>query len=129
VKKISLDYNDVFQFMKEFEANSLNRFGELIIDEPTNSYVIIKNCRDIEELKLYVVYSICRPIGKGLQENNAKRLLRKFNKYFKVNLTRSDFRLIYAELCYESKLGELKDFIKRGFPVKDLKFMESETKI
>ena len=115
--------------MKEFEADSLNRFGELIIDEPTNSCVIIKNCKDIEELKLYVIYSICHPIGKGLQENNAKRLLYKFNKYFKVNLTRSDFRLMYTELCYEPKLGELKDFIKRGFPVKDLKFMESETKI
>lgn len=118
---MALNYNEVVQFMVEFEADLLNRFGELIIDEPSNTYVIIKNCKDIEEVKLYVVYSLCRPIGKGLEERDANRLLQKFNKYFKVSLTRSDLRLMYQELCYESKLKEFKDFIKCGFPIEELK--------
>ncbi|MBM4765456.1 hypothetical protein [Bacillus sp. B15-48] len=118
---MALDYNEVVKFMKDFEVDLFNRFGELIIDEPTNTYTSIKKCKDIEEVELRVVYSLCRPIGKGLEQKDANRLLRKFNKYFNVNLTRSDLRLMYGELCYERKLDEFKDFIKRGFPINELK--------
>lgn len=118
---MALDYNELFQFMKDFEVDLLNRFGELIIDEPTNTYVSIKKCKDIEEVKLYVVYSLCRPIGKGLDKQPAERLLKRFNKYFNVNLTREDMKLMYGKLCYESKLDEFKDFIRQGFPIGKLK--------
>lgn len=118
---MTLDYNEVIQFMSDFEIDYLNRYGELIIDEHTNTYVTIKKCKDIEEVKLYVVYSLCRPIGKGLEEEEAERLLKKFNHYFNVNLTRSDLRLMYNKLCSVSKLDEFKDFIKHGFPIKELK--------
>lgn len=118
---MALDYNEVMQFMKDFGIDFINSCGELIIDEHTNTYTFIKNCKDIEEVKLRVVYSLCRPIGKGLEERDAKRLLKKFNKYFKVNLTREDLRLMYGELCFDSKIEQLKDFIKRGFPINELK--------
>ncbi|MCJ8008923.1 hypothetical protein ACFFF5_21145 [Lederbergia wuyishanensis] len=117
---MTLDFNEVVEFMKEFKVDLLNRFGELIIDEPTNTYVGINRCKDIEEVKLYVVFALCRPIGKGLDERDANRLLKRFNEYFKVNLTRSDLRLMYQELCYERELERFKDFIKRGFPVDEL---------
>lgn len=122
---MELDFNEVVKFMKEFKVDYLNRFGELIIDEPTNTYVGINRCKDIEEVKLYVVYALCRPIGKGLEERDANRLLKRFNDYFKVNLTRSDLLLMYGELCYERKLEEFKDFINRGFPMEELKEVTS----
>jgi len=118
---VALDYNEVFEFMKEFEIDLLNRFGELIIDEPTNTYVIIKDCKDFEEVKTRVVYALCRPIGKGLDDRPAERLLERLNNYFETSLTREDMRLMYGKLCYLSKLGEFHDFIKRGFPIDELK--------
>ena len=118
---MALDYNEVFQFMKEFEVDLLNRFGELIIDEPTNTYVTIKDCNDIEEVKTYVVFALCRPISKGLGEQASSRLLKRLNDYFNVNLTKQDCLLMYRDLCSVSKLEKFKDFIKRGFPIDELK--------
>lgn len=115
-----LNYNDVFQFMKEFGADLINRYEELIIDESSNTYISLKYCKTIDDVKTHVVYSLCRPIGKGLEEKEATRLLGKVNKYFNVKLTRQDMLLMYQELCYESKLNEFGDFIKRGFPIKEL---------
>jgi hypothetical protein len=116
-----LDYNEVFQFMKEFDIDILNKYEELIIDEPSNTYTSIKNCESIEEVKVHVVFSLCRPIGKGLESRTANRLLKNLNKYFNVNLTREDMRLMYQELCYIDKLDQFKEFIKRGFPVEELR--------
>ena len=116
-----LNYNEVFQFMQDFEIDCLNRYGELIIDEKTNTYAIIESCKNIEDVKLYTVFSLCRPIGKGLDSKDAMRLLKKFNRYFKVNLTREDMRLMYGELCYERKIEVFRDFMKRGFPMEELR--------
>lgn len=116
-----LDYNQVFSFMKEFGIDIINKYNELIIDEPTNTYVNIENCKDIEEVKTYVIFALCRPIGKGLGDIPANRLLKRVNNYFKVNLTKEDMRLMYAELCYIDKIDEFKDFIERGFPIEELK--------
>lgn len=117
---MTLDYNEVFQFMKEFGIDILNSYEELIIDEPSNTYTSIKYCQNIEDVKTHVVFSLCRPIGKGLNDRAASRLLKKLNKYFGVNLTKNDMLLMYQELCYESKLQEFKEFIKRGFPIEEL---------
>lgn len=117
---MALDYNEVYQFMKEFEIDVLNRFDELIIDMTTNTWANIKGCEDIDDLKTRVVYSLCRPIGKGLEDKHANRLLVKFNKYFGTDLTRDDMRLMYQELCYPSELGKFKAFIKLGFPIDKL---------
>lgn len=122
---MSLDYNEIVKFMKDFKADFLNRYGELIIDEPTNTYAIIKKCKDIRDVELYVVFSLCRPIGKGLDEKDAKRLLHKINKYFKVNLTKGDMHLMYRELCYVDKLDQFKDFIRRGFPMDELSWFNA----
>lgn len=118
---MTLNYNEVFQFMQEFEADFINRFGELIIDEPTNTYVTIKDCKDIEEVKTYVVFALCRPIGKGLGEQASSRLLKRLNKYFNANLTKQDCLLMYQELCYVSKIDQFKDFVNRSFPMDELK--------
>lgn len=75
----------------------------------------------MEDVKAKVLMSMCRPIGKGLELKHANRLLDRFNKYFNTNLTREDMRKIYCDLCYSSKLEENKDFIKRGFPMHELK--------
>ena len=117
---MTLDYNEVFTFMKEFEVDVLNRFGELIIDEPTNTYVTIKDCKDLEDVKTYVVFALCRPIGKGLGEQASSRLLKRLNGYFNTKLTKQDCLLMYSELCYVRKLEEFKSFISRGFPMSEL---------
>jgi hypothetical protein len=123
--KKGLDYNELFQFMQEFKADFLNMYGELIIDEKTNTYTFINTCNDIEDVKTRVIYSLCRPIGKGLElqgkSQDATRLLKRVNDYFKIELTKEDMLLMYQELCYERKLGEFKYFIKRGFPMGELK--------
>lgn len=116
----TLNYNEVVKFMNEFKIDFLNRYGELIIDEPSNTYTIIKTCKDIEEVKTLVVFSLCRPIGKGLDDRTASRLLERLNAYFNVNLTKQDMREMYRELCYIDKLDEFKSFIKRGFPMNEL---------
>lgn len=116
-----MDYNEVIKFMKEFEIDVFNRFDELIIDVQNNIYTIISDCKDIDDIKTRVVFSLCRPIGKGLNDKHANRLLKKFNRYFETNLSRKDLLLMYSELCYSSKLEEFKDFIKRGFPIDELK--------
>lgn len=116
-----LDYTEVFQFMQDFGIDILNRFNELIIDEPTNTYATISECENIEDVKMRVVFNLCRPIGKGLEIKQANRLLKKFNEYFQTELTREDMRLMYGELCYRDKFEEFKDFIKRGFPIEELR--------
>lgn len=116
-----MEYNEVIKLMKEFGIDVLNRFDELIIDMRTNTYAYIGQCKDIDDVKTSVVYSLCRPIGKGLDKRDAERLLKQFNKYFETNLTRADMLLMYQELCYTSKLEEFKAFIKRGFPIGELK--------
>ncbi|WP_121615232.1 hypothetical protein [Virgibacillus halodenitrificans] len=122
---MSLDYNEIVNFMKDFKADFLNRYGELIIDEPTNTYAIIGKCKDISDVELYVVFALCRPIGKGLEEKDANRLLNKLNNYFNADLSRGDLRLIYRELCYVDKLDEFKDFIRRGFPMEELSWFNA----
>ena len=117
----TLNYNDVVKFMKDFGIDVLNKFDELIIDMRTNTYTTIGDSKDIDDVKTRVVYALCRPIGKGLEVHHANRLLNKVNAYFNVNLTRSDMLSMYAELCYPSKLSEFKDFIKRGFPIEEIK--------
>ncbi|MET3657872.1 hypothetical protein [Sporosarcina psychrophila] len=116
-----LDYNEVFQFMKDFGINVLNQFEELIIDVKTNTYATISDCKDIEDVKTKVVFNLCRPIGKGLEKKDADRLLEKFNRYFKVELTKEDMRLMYGELCFMNKLADFKSFIQRGFPMSELR--------
>jgi hypothetical protein len=118
---LELNYNEVFQFMRDFGIDILNKYNELVIDNKWNIYTNIDTCQTIDDVKTHVIFSLCRPIGKGLDSKDAKRLLHKVNKYFKVNLTREDMRLMYAELCYRSKVEEFKEFINRGFPMEELK--------
>lgn len=107
--------------MREFQIDYLNRYGELIIDEHTNTYTSIKHCKDIKDVKVAVVYALCRPIGKGLKPTQAKRLLIRLNNYFDIDLSREDMRLMYTEFCYVNKLPEFQQFIESGFPMKELK--------
>lgn len=116
----TLDYNEVFTFMKEFQADFINRYNELIIDQPTNTYASLNECKSIEDVKAKVVFALCRPIGKGLQPAPAKRLLKRVNEYFKVELTKEDMHLMYQKICYSSKFDEFKDFVQRGFPMQEL---------
>lgn len=118
---MALDFNEVVKFMKEFKVDLLNRYGELIIDEPTNTYVSIDSCEDIEDVKTYVVFALCRPIYKGLDDKSSSRLLSRVNEYFNVNLTKQDMGEMYQKLCYRSKLGEFKAFVKLGFPMERLR--------
>jgi hypothetical protein len=119
-----LDYNEVFQFMREFGINVINQWNELIIDAKWNIYTNLDLCENTEEVKARVIFALCRPIGKGLEVKDANRLLHKVNKYFKVNLTRKDMRLIYTELCYSHKFDEFKEFIQEGFPMEKLEKAE-----
>lgn len=117
----NLNLNEVFKFMQEFGCDFLNCTGEIIIDQLTNTYTSIIGCESVDDVKARILMSMCRPIGKGLDLYHANRLLDRFNKYFNTELTRNDMLKIYRDLCYSSKLEENKEFIKRGFPVHELK--------
>lgn len=110
-------FGEVFEFMQGFGIDALNRFGELIIDMPTNTYAYVSDCETIDDVKTRVVYAITRPICKGLEEDDAERLLARFNRYFEVGLTRDDFSVIYGTLCYVEKFDEFKQFMIDGFPM------------
>lgn len=120
-----LNYNEIVKFIKEFGVDLINQSGELIIDEPTNTYASIKHCEDIDDVKTAVIYALCRPIGKGLDDKTAQRLLDRVNNYFNTLLTKEDMLLIYQKLCYVREVQRFKDFIKRGFPMNEL-WEESE---
>ncbi|WP_214783325.1 hypothetical protein [Exiguobacterium sp. S3] len=116
----NLKVNEVFQFMREFGVDLINRYGDLIIDEPTNTYTSITNCNDMDDVKTSVVFALCRPICKGLKERDANRLLERVNSYFHAELTRNDMSRLYEELCYVDKFTDFKEFIQRGFPMSEL---------
>lgn len=116
----TLNYLEVLAFMKKFGADFINANNELIIDERTNTYVGLHDCKNMEDVKVMVVFALCRPIGKGLEKKDATRLLKKVNAYFGLELTREDMRLMYGELCYLHKLDAFKSFIDRGFPIAEL---------
>lgn len=116
----NLKVNEVFQFMREFGIDLINRYGDLIIDEPTNTYTSITNCNDMDDVKTSVVFALCRPICKGLKERDANRLLERVNSYFHAELTRNDMSRLYEELCYVDKFTDFKEFIQRGFPMSEL---------
>jgi hypothetical protein len=117
---MTLDYNDVFKFMKDFGIDYINKYNELIIDEKTNTYVGIENCKNIDDVRVYVVFALCRPIGKGLEKYDSSRLLNRLNNYFNTNLTKENMLLMYQELCYTSKIEEFRNFIHRKFPMDEL---------
>lgn len=118
-----VNFNEVMEFMKSFGVDCLNRFGELIIDVPNNIYAYIGDCEDIEDVQTRVVWQLCRPIYKGLNDTSSKWWLERINNYFSVNLSWDDIGILYQQLCYRSKLGEFKDFIKRGFPMEELLYV------
>lgn len=123
---MKLDYNELFRLMVDFEIDLLNRFNELIVDEMTNTSLSINSCETIEDVKLNVVFAVCRPIAKGLDARDSDRVRGKINKYFGTELTRNDFNEMYETLCYESKLDEFRSFIARGFPMYELYNDEEE---
>lgn len=120
--KNELNYNEVLTFMKEFGVDCMTSNGELVFDIGTNTYADINHCRDIDDVKGTTIYNLCRPIGKGLDNQTANMLLSRVNDYFKTDLSRDDMRLMYRELCYRDKFEEFKSFVKRGFPMEELLF-------
>lgn len=122
----TLDYRKVFKYMQDFDIDSLNKTGELIIDEQTNTYVNIVDCMTIDEVKLRVIYALRRPIGKGLNDADANRLLIKINTYYNINLDRNDLLLMYKHLDITTQEGQSTfiRFVLRGFPIKELHILE-----
>jgi hypothetical protein len=115
-----IDYNQVFEFMQKFNADFINRFEEMIIDRKNNIWIPLKECNNLEDIETWAIMVLCRPIGKALEDKDAKRLLKRVNDYFQSNLSTRDMRIIYGELCYREKIGDMKEFIKRGFPMEEL---------
>jgi len=75
--------------MQNYGINVSNQFNELIIDVASNTYADIKECENIEDMKMVVVFNLCRQIGKGLE---------KLNKYFHTELSREDLHFGYPSL-------------------------------
>lgn len=127
----TLDYNKVFAFMQKFKIDFLNRINELHIDEMTNLYVSIDECKTIQDVEVAVLSTLCRPLGgfRVLEdENQAIKLRNRVNDYFGSNLERYDFLLIYEHLYITSEEDhqEFKDFIKKGFPMHELHLIDEE---
>lgn len=116
-----LDLKQVVRLMSEFEVEFLTPRGEFIFDYETNTFADISQCKDVEDVETTVILALCRPIGKALKASEANALLKNINDYFYSNLTRDDMDTIYAELCYRDKFEDLKSFVKRGFPMHEIK--------
>lgn len=116
-----VDLNEVMKFMEAFGIEALTKRGELIFDYKTNTFAYIADCDDMEDVEMRVVFALCRPIAKGLDKPDANKLLEKVNDYFNSDLTREDMHLMYSELCYRDKFEDFKSFIKKGFPMHELK--------
>lgn len=117
----TLDLREVVRLMSEFEVEFLTPRGEFIFDYETNTFADISQCKDVEDVETTVILALCRPIGKGLKVSEANTLLKNINDYFYSNLTRDDMHTIYAKLCDRDKFEDLKSFVKRGFPMHELK--------
>lgn len=117
-----LTQEELFRFMKKFGADFINSNNELIIDFDYNIYFSLNNCKTIEDVEASSLLVLCRPIGKGIRYEKRKwrELLKRFNTYFKCELTREDMREIYGELCYSGMLEALKQFIADGFKMDQL---------
>ena len=122
-----MNYDQIMSLMRLFPIDYLNRFDELIIDEKTNIYSYIGGCESIEDVEACLILSLCRPIGKGLDKNDANRLLERVNGYFCVELTREDMLSIYTHLCYADYVKQVKKFIEDGFPIDRIKQYRKES--
>lgn len=122
-KEQPLKLEEVFTFMKKFGADFINSNNELIIDLDYNIYFSLNNCKTIEDVEASTVLVLCRPIGKGIRYEKRKwrDLLKRFNTYFKCELTREDMREIYSELCYSGMMEGMKLFISDGFKMDQIK--------
>lgn len=114
-----MDHNEIIKFMQDFKCDFINQNDEMIIDLDYNIYFDIGMCNDVKDMEAYALLTMCRPIGKGIEYKKRKwrDLLKRFNEYFKCDLTREDMRKIYGELCYSNMENAVKKFIADGFPM------------
>lgn len=119
---MTLQYQEVFGFMKKFGTEFINYNNELIIDLDYNIYISLNTCETLADVEASALLVLCRPIGKGIQyeKRKWKTLLNQFNSYFGCELTRKDMCEIYGELCYTGMLEALQKFIADGFPMDNL---------
>lgn len=117
-----LDYNDVIQLMRDFGAESINEYNEVIFDSQHNIYASISHCESTEDVRATFFYALVRPICKQYVNTFGPGMLKTIvNPLFRTNLTVDDMRTIYRQLCYPEKLDNLKHFIRDGFPMAEIK--------
>lgn len=111
----TLNYLKVLSFMRAFDADFITAKNELYVDERTNIFISLHDCKTMEDVEYKVIYALCRPIGFGLEKREAKRLLQKINNFYKVKLSRKDMRTLYSKMCFDDTEEAFKSFIARGF--------------
>lgn len=118
----TLQYQEVFTFMKKFGADYINSNNELILDFDYNIFFSLNTCNTLEDVEASTLLVLCRPIGKGIryEKRKWKTLLNQFNSYFGCELTREDMYEIYVELCYTGMLEALHKLIADDFPMDNL---------
>lgn len=117
----TLNYLEVLSFMRAFDADFITAKNELYVDERTNVFISLHDCKTIEDVEYKVIYELCRPIGFGLEKREAKRLLKKINNFYNVKLSRKDMRTLYSKMCFVDTEDAFKSFISRGFPMGELR--------
>lgn len=117
-----MEHNEIIKFMRDFGCDFINRNNEMIIDLDYNIYFSLNICDSVQDMEIYALLVLCRPIGKGIEYRKRKwrELLKRFNDYFKIELTREDMSEIYVHLCYLNMEDAVKRFIADGLPVSRL---------
>lgn len=117
-----MEHNEIIKFMRDFGCDFINRNNEMIIDLDYNIYFSLNICDSVQDMEIYALLVLCRPIGKGIEYRKRKwrELLKRFNDYFKIELTREDMYEIYVHLCYLNMEDAVKRFIADGLPVSRL---------
>lgn len=116
------NYPYILEAMQKINmASFINVRGEVIWDLDTNTYMSNVAYLDTCQIDTNIVWSLARPIYKGLKPRKAKFFLENLNRYFSTNLTQEDMGVIYRELCYQGTYDQFQKFVKDGLNMEGLK--------
>lgn len=115
--------NEIISFMQQLGIEFITPYGEgeLIMSQEEGIYMSLDGLTTMQEVEARYLQSVSRPIGKSLPASKAEHMLAMANSYFGSQLTREDMLDIYTYLCYREKLKATEEFIRDGFPMKELR--------
>ncbi len=127
-KNYSINSEVLNKLNKAFPHAYVNVHGEYIIDDDTNTYFIIKDCKTENDVKAKVLEWLSRPAFKSEyfrtdKENKGfrKKILNGINAFCETNFSKKDIEKIY--ICLGNRVNHEKtmEFIESNYDMSILK--------